>query len=196
MHFIDSQVSFFKSYLPSWRPERIKTFLAMIEAVIFSGKTSSTRMAAYCDRNASQKSLRRTIEKFYQFQEIDPKDIARLICAILGPMKLFIDRTNWKNGQMNINYLVLSVEINANLSIPLFWMSLDKAGNSNQNERCKLLGSFIETFGKEAIGSLSGDREFIGEQLNVLSSISKPTDLTLKTPILNNLSVFKNLWHS
>ena len=46
---------------------------------------------------------------------------------------------------------------------------LDRAGNSGAKERIALVERFIAVFGKERIGLLLGDREFIGtEWLNYL----------------------------
>jgi hypothetical protein len=40
------------------------------------------------------------------------------------------NRTNWKFGKANINFLVLGVAYKG-MAIPLFWYLLDKRGNSN-----------------------------------------------------------------
>ena len=67
---------------------------------------------------------------------------------------------NWKYGKREINYLVLSWRINRHISIPLMFMELDKAGNSNTAERLDLLEKFNTIFGFERINQ--ADREFIG----------------------------------
>lgn len=77
---------------------------------------------------------------------------------------LCLDRTNWKFGNKEINYLVLSWRINKKISLPLFFVDLDKAGNSNSAERIDLLEEFNEVFGFHRIKSLMADREFIGEK--------------------------------
>jgi DDE family transposase len=76
---------------------------------------------------------------------------------------LCLDRTNWKFGKKNINYLVLSWRVNKKISLPLMAVELDKAGNSNTQERIDILDQFNELFGFERVGSLIADREFIGE---------------------------------
>jgi hypothetical protein len=43
-----------------------------------------------------------------------------------------MDRTNWKFGKVNINYLVLGVAYKG-MAIPLFWDLLDKKGNSKHS---------------------------------------------------------------
>jgi Transposase DDE domain len=91
------------------------------------------------------------------------KAIVELI-GFSGKMALNIDRTNWKFGKKKINYLVLSWRVSKNFSIPLFFIELDKDGNSSTKERIDIIELFVETFDIERIGSLGGDREFIGEK--------------------------------
>ena len=75
---------------------------------------------------------------------------------------LSLDRTNWKYGAADINALVLSVVVNG-CGVPLFWIELGSAGNSDTAERKKLINMFIDTFDANKISYILGDREFIGE---------------------------------
>ena len=78
------------------------------------------------------------------------------------PVTLSIDRTNWKWGKKDIEILMLSA-VYRGTALPLFWMLLPKRGNSNTDERIKIMKRFIRCFGKENIDCLLGDREFVGE---------------------------------
>lgn len=60
--------------------------------------------------------------------------------------------------------MVLSWRIHAGLSLPLLFVDLDKAGNSNTRERLDLLAIFDTTFGVDRIRFLMADREFVGEK--------------------------------
>lgn len=58
---------------------------------------------------------------------------------------------------------------NESIGIPLYWqllvywqLQVNKSGNSNCEDRLSLLAKLIKTLGKERIGVLVGDREFIG----------------------------------
>ena len=63
----------------------------------------------------------------------------------------------------------------------LFWVLLDKAGNSNAKERTDLMAKLNKFFPRQPVASLSGDREFIGETwLHWLESQSIPFALRLK----------------
>ena len=46
----------------------------------------------------------------------------------------------------------------------LFWSVLNKAGNSNAEERTDLMAKFNNVFPDQPVATLSGDREFIGER--------------------------------
>ncbi|WP_234366635.1 IS4 family transposase [Francisella philomiragia] len=74
---------------------------------------------------------------------------------------MILDRTNWKFGKTDINILVLSVAYE-DIAIPLYYELLDHKGNSDSQIRIKLMQKFISNFGKNRIGCLLGDREFIG----------------------------------
>jgi len=98
---------------------------------------------------------------------LSTKDYAKAIVDLFGfkgKFDLCFDRSNWKFGKKNINYLVLSWRINKKISLPLMFADLDKAGNSNTTERIDLLETFNEVFGFHRIKSLMADREFVGEQ--------------------------------
>jgi len=102
---------------------------------------------------------------FFCNEELCPEEHAKAVVAILGfqgKFDLSLDRSNWKYGKKEINYLVLSWRINRHISIPLMFVELDKAGNSNTTERLDLLEKFNKIFGLDRIKSLSADREFIG----------------------------------
>lgn len=77
--------------------------------------------------------------------------------------RIGIDQTNWKFGDQNINMLTLTVYSHG-VDLPILWSMLDKKGNSKAQERIDLLAEFVALFGKDRILSLTGDREFIGQE--------------------------------
>src|SRR5439155_932190 len=58
--------------------------------------------------------------------------------------------------------LMISVVWDA-IGIPLLWMLLPTAGNSNTSERTELLDRLRAAFPDLKIAALMGDREFIGD---------------------------------
>jgi hypothetical protein len=84
-----------------------------------------------------------------------------------------------------VNYLVLSWRINKTTSLPLFFVELDKAGNSRTADRIDLLEAFNTVFGFHRIKSLTADREFVGETwFEMLNKNKIPYFIRVKENIL------------
>ena len=79
---------------------------------------------------------------------------------------LIVDRSNWKRGAKNFNLLTIG-NLMENIFMPLYWLQLNKRGNSNIDDRKALiegLCDLINKTGKAIRGSiLLADREFIGQ---------------------------------
>lgn len=56
------------------------------------------------------------------------------------PWYLTLDRTHWQFGKTEINFLVLGVA-HQGMALPVMWTVLDKAGNSDTEERTALLNA-------------------------------------------------------
>jgi hypothetical protein len=149
----------------SMHPSRLKTFAATILGAMQSGNCQHYSLSRPLDSPTTLSAVRRT-ERFFQKQPLSCVDSASYSVEVLtfkGQFDLCLDRTNWEFGSKKINYLVLSWRISKHLSMPLFFVELDKAGNSSTTERVDLVQKFINVFGVERIKSLKADREFIGE---------------------------------
>jgi len=86
------------------------------------------------------------------------------------PYRLSMDRTNWKFGEQNVNVLTLAV-VYQGVAFPILISLLDKRGNSNTNERIRMINRYINLFGCQTIDCLLADREFVGEHwVNYLNS--------------------------
>ncbi len=147
-------------------PTRLETLVWLVTAMLSAGTTSLWKLAPHIGSMAEVDSVYRRLARFFQHVRFDGAAFARVIVAVLGLDKIgawdmALDRTNWKLGKVHINILMLGVVWNGTC-VPLFWMLLPKAGNSNTDERIKLLKRLQRTFPKQRLGSLMGDREFIG----------------------------------
>jgi len=153
-------------HIPLWRTRR-QTLVWLVMLIIQTGTVSLWRLAGHVDTRAQTLSVHRRFERFFQYVRLDEGCVARLIVCIMGlsgkPWHLALDRTNWKFGRCHINILMLGV-VHEKVCIPLFWVLLDKAGNSNARERTDLMERLNEIFPDQPIASLSGDREFIGDR--------------------------------
>ncbi len=144
---------------------RIYIIVGLIIAIIKLGRVNLKKLAPLMNPKRSDRTNYRRLNKFFEKFSFDKKTRAKLLSSFLPNEKwiLTMDRTNWKFGKSNINFLVLGVAYKG-MAIPLFWYLLDKKGNSNYGERIKILEDFIEVFGVEKIKVLVADREFVGKK--------------------------------
>jgi hypothetical protein len=154
---------------------------------ITSGNVQHQSLARHVESSNVNSAIRKT-ERFFQKQKLPIVNYAKSVTEMigyLGKMSLNIDRTNWKFGKKKINYLVLSWRVSKHFSIPLLFIELDKDGNSSTKERIDIIGLFVKIFGIERIGSLAGDREFIGERwVSYLATHRIPFFLRVKENML------------
>src|ERR1700675_3675606 len=147
-------------------PTRHQTLAWLAWLIMQHGTICLWRLAAYVATQAQTDSVRRRLYRFFQHVRIDGALAARVVVDLLGlegkPWVLAIDRTNWDFGKTTINILMISVVWNG-MGIPLIWMLLPTAGNSNTSERTELLDRLRAAFPELKIAALMGDREFIGD---------------------------------
>jgi hypothetical protein len=189
-----------------WHKDRIDVLEKFISALIRSRSVNLQKVAESMEGTAKVESNYRRIQRLFKGQVIDYKVTAKLLSSILPNDEkwvLTMDRTNWKLGKSNVNLLVLGVAYKG-MAIPLLWKFLTieeeidgelrergKRGNSNTEERKDMLSEFIEIFGVEKIGSLTADREFIGEKwFNWLKENEIPFVIRLKSNSLIDENYF------
>lgn len=144
---------------------RHETLGWLVVLVLRFGTVSLWRLAAHVPSRAQTASVHRRFERFFQHICLDGRDVAALLVQMMGlsgkRWTLALDRTNWKFGRVHINVLVLGA-VQDRLCIPLLWVPLGKAGNSNADERIGLLKILLSVFPDQSVGCILGDREFIG----------------------------------
>ena len=116
---------------------------------------------------ARRKPTYRRVQNFCREVQIDYNAVAVFIVKLLSPIladkwTLCLDRTSWRSRGNEVNLLPLSLCLGA-VAVPLFWTDLRRQGNSRTEQRAALTQRFLQVFGKERIGLLLGDREFVGE---------------------------------
>lgn len=165
-----------------WNLARKKMFFGLIFSVIELRNVHFTELALKINSSLKAESNLRRIQMFFSDYCLDYRVIAVLLMGFIDQKKcrISIDRTNWKFGNQDINFLVLTV-FHKGVGIPILFHLLDKKGNSNHQERIDLLEEFIDIFGTERILSIVGDREFIGQKwLKWL--IEKQIDFSIRVP--------------
>lgn len=147
-------------------PARLRTLIGTILGLV-SGSNVHHHTLARCLDSTTHEAATKRVERFFKEQGLCIKKYALAIVDLLqfsGKFDLCLDRSNWENGNKQVNYLVLSWRISDKISLPLLAVELDKAGNSNTQERTDLIQMFIDLFGANRIGGLTADREFVGDK--------------------------------
>lgn len=106
-------------------------------------------------------------QDFFRQVPLDYEQVAVLLCLFLnrqGKVRLCIDRTEWDFGKCQVNILMVIASQGA-VQVPLYWELLDNnSGNSATQERIDLVAKCLTLLGKERIGILIADREFVGHK--------------------------------
>jgi hypothetical protein len=104
--------------------------------------------------DALQESRYRRIQRFIHGHSLSFDKVAWLVMALFGflhtPFYLAMDRTNWQWGKKNLNILMLAL-VYKGVAIPVYWLLLNKKGNSDTRERIAIMKRFIRQFGKERL---------------------------------------------
>ena len=138
--------------------------------VIGAAESKSVLLAELATRlpgNATTTSKFRRLQDFFLEVLLDFNAVAALLMGFVGkltnePVTLAMDRTNWEARGNDVNILVLSVCL-GDMGLPIFWIDLRMAGNSDTLCRIGVVSQFLALFGVDRIHVLVGDREFIGE---------------------------------
>jgi hypothetical protein len=149
-----------------WRKERCHTFASLVIGLIHQSNVQHHTLSQGLNTPGTLKSKLEKIRRFFAKQSFDYHHIAKQILlhtfSRIPKMHLILDRTNWKFGSSNINYLVLAARV-GKVTFPLFWSMLDHSGCSDYQQRRDLLEQFRQVFGFDCIQSFTADREFIGK---------------------------------
>ena len=152
-------------YLP-WHGARIGFLAQFLLALLKVRSVNLAELATGFGGQAQVDSHSKRLQRFFGAFEIDPDPLARLLVRLVsvgdGPWRRTLDRTHWKFGQVDINFLVLGIAYRG-IALPVFWSVLNQAGNSNTAERIALMERFLAVFGVERIAVLRADREVVGE---------------------------------
>jgi hypothetical protein len=148
-----------------WNKAKIDCFCGMQIGLIKGRSINLTRIANAFPSKASPQARYRRMQRFIHDYPLNFDSVAWFMMTLFNflsvPFYLTMDRTNWQWGKRNINILVLAIAYKG-IAIPIYWLLLNKKGNSNSRERIALLKRFIKQFDKDKIIAVLADREFIG----------------------------------
>jgi hypothetical protein len=146
---------------------RRKFICLFVLGLIKSRNVQFCEVAQHLNDEAKLSSNEVRIQDFFREVDIDYFFVTALLVSLLpakGKLRLCIDRTEWDFGSYQVNILMV-IASTSGIQVPLFWELLDnKSGNSSSEDRIELLKMCIKLVGKERIGLVIGDREFIGHK--------------------------------
>jgi hypothetical protein len=142
---------------------RVAFIARFILALLQVRSVQLTQIATALNGNAKLESNLKRAERFLQF-DLPQHLIARFVLNFVpnGQLVLIMDRTHWKFGRINLNLLVIAIAHHG-IALPIAWVNLEKAGNSNASERRFLLEQVLALIPPGRIHGFAADREFIGE---------------------------------
>lgn len=141
--------------------------VALVLAIIDRRTSVLNSLKTHVQLPGSPEVRKKRLGRFMQCQ-LPEHLLIHLVIPLLadGDLELTLDRTNWKFGVLDINFLILGVYWRG-ISLPLLWTMLPHSGNSTQLERCTLVNRFLLAFqgytDTHRIIGLLADREFIGK---------------------------------
>lgn len=132
--------------------------------------TAAKRMSKVIGKKLLSSTAYSRLKRF--FQSGNTAGIFQFVCILVirtfcqsPDCYLLLDRTNWKYGKIHINLLVIGL-LYRDVFIPLVWLDLGHAGNSNCKQRLALLDKLIDIWSLSGVPMpqlhIAGDREFIG----------------------------------
>ena len=163
MEDVSSLVQKLKAHLPLHQA-RINFISQFVLSLLRARSTNLYRVAEEFQAKAESESSYRRIKRFFADYEYSYEQLGQFIlgCLDMDRYTLCMDRTNWKHGSKDVNYLVISISWQG-ASIPIVWECLDKkGGNSNTDERIALMERVLKLIPVSQIDNLLADREFIG----------------------------------
>ena len=148
--------------------DRVETLALIVVAMVSARTVNLSHLAAERPGATLVASAYRRLQRFFQY--VQPgrdlgrdwaAPIAAKLAGLTGSWYLALDRTQWKMGAREINFLVLAA-VTRRYRVPLLWTLLPGRGNSSTQQRIALMRRYIKLFGVSSIRLLLADREFIG----------------------------------
>ena len=144
---------------------RQKFIAQFVISLIKSRNVQFCEVAQHLNDRVKPASNETRIQHFFRAVTLDYLALACLVARLLpatGKLRLCLDRTEWDFGRCQVNILLVTVGC-GEWQVPLYWELLDnRSGNSNAAQRIAVLEVCVAALGRERIGLVLGDREFVG----------------------------------
>jgi len=172
---------------------RLETLCLLVVGLLGARTVNLGHIATTRGGTALPASTYRRLQRFFQHVRLDPDWAVPMLAAMIGADRwiLALDRTNWKIGRAEVNFLVLAA-LTRRLRVPLFWVPLPHGGNSATGDRIALMRRYLARFEVSTVRILLADREFVGaEWLKFLNDNNIPFAIRIR----ENLRVTDDAGH-
>lgn len=159
-----------KQLHPEWKESIVKNTLLMVALILTEKTVNLWKLKAGVGKQlgntgVDSRSHYQRLKRWFWQEKATPGiwiQIAKASLSLLGGQTdcLIIDGSSWKSGGLTYHFLTLSV-LYQGVSIPIWWLDLDRLGQSNQWHRRLLIRSALRLLNLQS-KVLLGDREFIG----------------------------------
>jgi len=143
---------------------RLETLCLLVVGMVSARTVNLGHIACERPGGVQIASTYRRLQRFFQHVDLGPDWALPLISEVLGlsgNWTLALDRTHWKIGRRDVNFLVLAV-VTRRFRVPLLWTLLPGGGNSGTETRIALITRYLARFPAGTVRLLLADREFIG----------------------------------
>jgi hypothetical protein len=166
---------------------RLETLCLIMVGMLNARTVNLTHLASQGPSGTLIASTYRRLQRFFQHVRLDPDWAVPLLAAMIGSDRwtLALDRTNWKIGRSEVNFLMLAA-VTRRLRVPLFWVPLPHGGNSATADRIGLIRRYLAHLPSSSIRILLADREFIGaDWLKFLSDNNIPFAIRIRENLVS-----------
>ena len=146
--------------------DRVETLALIVIAMVSARTVNLSHLAVERPGATLVASTYRRLQRFFQYVRLGPDWAAPLVAELAGlrgsrAWYLALDRTQWRIGTREVNFLVLAA-VTRRFRLPLMWTMIRGRGNSGTRQRIALMRRYLRLFDLSTIRLLLADREFIG----------------------------------
>lgn len=149
----------------NWHGARLSFLALFLLSLIKVKSVNLSELALGFGGWALSASNYKRLQRFFRGFDIDYPELAQVVVSwmqIPQPWVLSVDRTSWEFGTHGYNILTVGI-VHEGVAFPVLWWMLKKKGNSNSDERMRLMEAFCKLFPDAQVRCLCGDREFVGQ---------------------------------
>jgi Transposase DDE domain len=144
--------------------DRLETLVLLVTAMLSARTVNLSHLAAERPGRVKIASSYRRFQRFFQYVRLGRDWSASLVAEVMGlsgSWYLALDRTQWRIGAHDVNFLVLAA-VTRRVRVPLMWTVIRGPGCSDTGGRIALMRRYLKVFEAGTIRLLLADREFVG----------------------------------